>query len=67
MLAVRALEARGAVTELQGSLLATPTIEANSATTGGCKEEDEDDPTMTIRRVNTPSLVICPKPQRTLE
>lgn len=43
VLAVRALEARGAVTELRGSLSATPTIETNAITTGSCKEEEEDD------------------------
>lgn len=43
VLAVRALEARGAVTELRGSLSATPTIETNAVTTGLCKEEEEDD------------------------
>lgn len=43
VLAVRALEARGAVTELRGSLSATATIETNTVTTGSCKEEEEDE------------------------
>lgn len=41
VLAVRALEARGAGTELRGSLSATPTLEKNARTTG--REEEEDD------------------------
>lgn len=61
MLALRALKARGAVTELRGSLLATPTIETN-VTTGGCKEEEEDESNSHHQKGKHAIPVTCPIP-----